>query len=106
MKQIVAVIKPFVVEKVVQALVDEDIVEIIVREAKGFGRQKNYLEEYGQSEYSLAFLPKVEILVWVTDEKAEPIIEKIVQASRTGRIGDGKILVIPLADSNVEPIEF
>ena len=61
MKQIVAVVKPFVVERVIQALADAPVVEINVREAKGFGRQKNYLEEYGQSEYSLAFLPKVEV---------------------------------------------
>ena len=95
MKQIVAVVKPFVVEKVVQALEDAEFEELIVREAQGYGKQKNYLEEYGQSEYALAFLPKVEILVWVQDEQLEPTIDIIVRAARTGRIGDGKILVLP-----------
>ena len=97
MKQIVAVVK---------ALEGEDAMEINIREVKGFGRQKNYLEEYGQSEYALAFLPKVEILVWVSDENADRIVDKLIQSSRTGRIGDGKILVLPVIGTADEFIEF
>ena len=73
--------------------------EIIVREAKGFGRQKNYLQQYGESEYSLAFLPKVELLIWVDDDLADQVVQKIVSVARTGRIGDGKILVLPTFDA-------
>ena len=94
-KQILAVVKPVMVEKVVSALADTPIEDLVLLEAKGFGRQKNYLQQYGESEYSLAFLPKVEILVWVLDEYVEEAVRKITTASRTGRIGDGKILVLP-----------
>lgn len=95
MKQIIAVVKPFVVQKVISALAGEPLSELVVREVKGFGRQKSYLQEYDETEYSLAFLPKVEILVWVESEHVDSVVDKIVLASRTGRIGDGKILVIP-----------
>jgi len=64
---------------------------------KGFGRQKSYLDQYGDSEYSLAFLPKVEITVWVDDARAEEIIRKLVEIARTGRIGDGKIFTLSVA---------
>ncbi len=104
MKQIIAVVKPIVVEKVVAALAGEPIAELVIREVKGFGRQKSYLQEYDETEYSLAFLPKVEILVWVEPQHVDSTIEKIVQASRTGRIGDGKILVIPDVISAGSPV--
>lgn len=65
-------------------------------EVKGFGRQKSYLDEYGESEFSQTFLPKVEITLWIDDTRAEEIIRKIVAVARTGRIGDGKILVLPI----------
>ena len=106
MKQIIAIVKPFVVEKVVAALAGEPIAELIVREAKGFGRQKSYLREYDDTEYSLAFLPKVELIVWVEEPHVDSTIEKIVQASRTGRIGDGKVLVVPDIVSAEQVIEF
>ena len=64
-----------------------------VREVKGFGRQKSYLDQYSETEFDRAFLPKVEIAFWVDDGAAEEIIEKIVAVARTGRIGDGKIFV-------------
>ncbi len=67
------------------------------REVKGFGRQKSYLDEYGDSEYSLAFLPKVEILLWVDEAWVNEVVRKIVAAARTGRMGDGKIMVLPSA---------
>jgi len=63
---------------------------------KGFGRQKSRLDQYADSEYSLAFLPKIEIVLWLDDSRAEEIIRKIVEIARTGRIGDGKILVLPV----------
>lgn len=97
MKQVVAVIKPFLAEKVILSLQDEAIEEIVVREVKGFGRQKNYLEQYGDTEYSLAFVPKVELTLWIQDQDVDRIVEKIVSVSRTGRLGDGKIFVLPVA---------
>jgi nitrogen regulatory protein PII len=68
---------------------------VSVREVKGYGRQKNYLDQYAGSEYSLAFLPKVQITVWADDARVEEIVRKIVEVARTGRMGDGKIMVLP-----------
>lgn len=95
MKQVVAVVKPYLAEKVLVALNRAPIEALKVSEVKGFGRQKSYLDEYGDSEYSQAFLPKVEITLWVDDSRTEEIVQKIVAVARTGRIGDGKILVLP-----------
>ena len=94
MKQIVAIVKPFLAEKVVASIADNQVEEISIREVKGYGRQKNYLDQYGENEYSLAFVPKVEISIWVQDEQVDSIIQQIVSVSRTGRLGDGKIIVI------------
>ncbi|MGY8747211.1 MAG: P-II family nitrogen regulator [Pirellulales bacterium] len=102
MKQIVAIVKPFLAEKVVASIADNQVEEISIREVKGYGRQKNYLDQYGENEYSLAFVPKVEISIWVQDEQVDSIIQQIVSVSRTGRLGDGKIIVIPV----VEPISL
>ncbi len=98
MKQIVAIIKPYLAEKLIRAIADQPIEDISIREVKGYGRQKNYLERYGENEYSLAFVPKVEISVWVHDQHVEVIVDQIVSVSRTGRLGDGKILVLPTVD--------
>ena len=95
MKQIVAVVKPFLAEKVLEALKRAPLEAVSVREVKGFGRQKNYLDQYQGSEYSLAFLPKVEINLWVEETRVEEILRKIVEAARTGRMGDGKIFILP-----------
>lgn len=95
MKQIVAVVKPFLAEKVLEALKRAPLEAVSVREVKGFGRQKNYLDQYQGSEYSLAFLPKVEITLWVEETRVEEILRKIVEVARTGRMGDGKIFVMP-----------
>ena len=97
MKQIVAIIKPFVAEKVLEGLKRAPLEAVSVREVKGYGRQKNYLDQYQGSEYSLAFLPKVEITLWVDDARVEEIVRKIVELARTGRMGDGKIFVLPAA---------
>jgi nitrogen regulatory protein P-II 1 len=77
---------------------------VSVREVKGYGRQKSYLDQYGDSEYSLAFLPKVELILWVEDSRAEEILRKIVEVARTGRMGDGKIFMLPA--TQVKAIEF
>ena len=95
MKQIVAIVKPYLAEKVLEALKRAPLEACSVREVKGYGRQKSYLDQYGDSEYSLAFLPKVEINLWVDDSRAEEIIRRIVEVARTGRMGDGKIFVLP-----------
>lgn len=95
MKQVVAVVKPFVAEKVLEALKRSPIEACSVREVKGYGRQKSYLDKYADTEYSLAFLPKVEINLWVDDSRVEEIVRKIVEVARTGRMGDGKIFVLP-----------
>ncbi|MFK7768299.1 MAG: P-II family nitrogen regulator [Mariniblastus sp.] len=96
MKQIVAIVKPFLAEKVIESVAGELIEELSIREVKGFGRQKNYLDQYGENEYSLAFVPKVEISIWAANENVESIIDQIVSVSRTGRLGDGKIMVLPV----------
>ena len=95
MKQVVAVVKPYLVEKVLEGLKRAPIEACSVREVKGYGRQKSYLDQYAGSEYSLAFLPKVEINLWVDDARVEEIVRKIVEIARTGRMGDGKIFVLP-----------
>jgi len=104
-KQIVAVVKPYLAEKVLEALRLAPLEAFSVREVKGFGRQKSYLDEYKESEYSQAFLPKVEIALWVDDLRVQEIIQKIVAVARTGRMGDGKIFVLPVA-TDQPVIEF
>ena len=94
-KQVVAVIKPFLAEKVLDSLKRAPLEACSIREVKGYGRQKSYLDQYADSEYSLAFLPKVEITLWVEDGRVEEIVRKIVEVARTGRMGDGKIFILP-----------
>jgi nitrogen regulatory protein PII len=95
-KQIVAIVKPYLAEKVLEGLKRAPLEALNVREVKGYGRQKSYLSEYGNSEYSLAFLPKIEITLWVDDSRVDEIVRKIVDVARTGRMGDGKIFVLPV----------
>jgi nitrogen regulatory protein P-II 1 len=97
MKQVVAIIKPYLAEKVLESLKRAPLEAVSVREVKGYGRQKSYLDQYAGSEYSLAFLPKVEINLWVDDARVEEVVRKIVEVARTGRMGDGKIFVLPTA---------
>ncbi len=97
MKQIIAVVKPYLVEKVLDALKRAPLEACAVTEVKGYGRQKSYLDQYDGSEYSLAFLPKVEISLWVDELRVEEVIRIIVEVARTGRMGDGKIFVMPAA---------
>ena len=93
MKQITAVVKPFKLEEVREALADCGVTGLTVTEVKGFGRQKGHTELYRGAEYVVDFLPKVKIEVVVTENQVEPAIEAIVKAARTGKIGDGKIFV-------------
>jgi nitrogen regulatory protein PII len=95
MKEVIAIVKPFLAERVLESLKLAPLEACTVREVKGFGRQKSYLDAYGDSEYSLAFLPKVEIQMWVEDARVEEVVERITSAARTGRMGDGKIFVLP-----------
>jgi nitrogen regulatory protein P-II 1 len=97
MKQIIAVVKPFLAEKVVEALRRAPLEALTVREVRGYNRQKGYLDQYGQTDYALAFLPKVEIEAWVEDSRAAEVVERIEQIARTGRMGDGKVFVLPVA---------
>lgn len=93
-KQIIAIVKPFLVEQILDGLRRAPLEAVEVREVKGFGKQKSYLDQYTDSEYSQAFLPKVEIVLWVDESRAEEVIRKVVDIARTGRMGDGKILVL------------
>ena len=95
-KQIVAIVKPYLAEKILESLKRAPVEALTVREVKGYGRQKSYLDEYSDTEYSLAFLPKVEIELWADDSRVEEIVRKIVEIGRTGRMGDGKIFVLPV----------
>ncbi len=96
MKKIEAIIKPFKLDEVKEALQDVGLQGITVTEAKGFGRQKGHTELYRGAEYVVDFLPKVKIEVVCSDELAEKAIEAIRNAAQTGRIGDGKIFVYPV----------
>ena len=96
MKQLTIVVKPFRAEAVLRAIAELDVASCAVREAKGYSRQKGYLDRYAGSEYSAAFLPKVEISVCVSDERLAEVADHIVRAARTGRMGDGKVFVVPV----------
>jgi nitrogen regulatory protein P-II 1 len=93
MKRITAIIKPFKLDEVREAMAVVGISGLTVTEVKGFGRQKGHTELYRGAEYAVDFLPKVKIEVIVTDEAAQRTIDAIVSAARTGKIGDGKIFV-------------
>lgn len=99
MKLITAIIKPFKLDDVREALSEIGVQGITVTEVKGFGRQKGHTELYRGAEYVVDFLPKVKIELVLDDGLAERAIEAIMQAARTGRIGDGKIFVSPIEES-------
>ena len=96
MKQVVAIVKPYLAEKVVDAMKRGPVEAFTVREVKGYGRQKDHLEQYAETEYALAFLPKVEISIWVDDARVGEIVDRVTEICRTGRLGDGKIFVMPV----------
>src|SRR3546814_12328416 len=99
MKKIKAIIKPFKLDEVKEALHEVGVSGITVTEAKGFGRQKGHTELYRGAEYVVDFLPKVKLEVVVDDNLAERVVEAIASAAQTGRIGDGKIFVVPVERS-------
>jgi nitrogen regulatory protein P-II 1 len=99
MKKIEAIIKPFKLDEVKEALQEVGLQGITVLEAKGFGRQKGHTELYRGAEYVVDFLPKVKIELVVDDNMAERAVDAILQAAHTGRIGDGKIFIIPVEEA-------
>ena len=94
MKQLTVLVRPITAEAVLKVIGELDVNICLVREAKGFSRQKGYLKRCRGSEYSMAFLPKVEISVWVADSRVQEVEERSHEVARTGRIGDGKIFVV------------
>jgi nitrogen regulatory protein P-II 1 len=98
MKMVEAIVKPFKLDEVKEALTKAGVQGMTVEEVKGFGRQKGHTELYRGAEYSVDFLPKVKIQILVPDEKASQVVEAIVQGARTGKIGDGKIFVAPVEE--------
>ena len=98
MKKVEAIIKPFKLDEVKEALSAIGVQGITVSEVKGFGRQKGHTELYRGAEYVVDFLPKVKIEMLLEDDKAAQIVEVLKDAARTGRIGDGKIFVVPIDD--------
>jgi len=98
MKMVEAIIKPFKLDEVKEALTKAGVEGMTVSEVKGFGRQKGHTELYRGAEYSVDFLPKVKIQVLIADEKARQVVEAITTAARTGKIGDGKIFVTPVEE--------
>ena len=99
MKLIISIIKPFKLEEVKDALSAIGIEGMTVTEVKGFGRQKGHTEIYRGSEYTVDFLPKVKIEIVVTDELVTKAIDAIVKAAKTGKIGDGKVFVLPIEEA-------
>ncbi|SHF28418.1 nitrogen regulatory protein P-II family [Modicisalibacter ilicicola DSM 19980] len=98
MKLITAIVKPFKLDDVREALAENGVQGITVTEVKGFGRQKGHTELYRGAEYVVDFLPKVKIEIAVDDARVESVLEAVVQAAGSGRIGDGKLFVTPLED--------
>jgi nitrogen regulatory protein P-II 1 len=96
MKLITAVIKPFKLDEVREALSEIGVTGLTVTEVKGFGRQKGHTEMYRGAEYVVDFLPKIKIELVVTSDDLERVIDTIINAARTGKIGDGKIFVTPI----------
>lgn len=98
MKLIIAIIKPFKLEEVKEALSEIGVEGMTVTEVKGFGRQKGHTEIYRGSEYTVDFLPKVKIEIGVSDDIVAKAVETITKAAKTGKIGDGKIFIVPIDD--------
>ena len=95
-KQVTAIIKPFKLDEVREALAEVGVSGLTVTEVKGFGRQKGHTELYRGAEYVVDFLPKIRVEVVLADEMVEQAIEAVIKAARTGKIGDGKIFVSPV----------
>ena len=96
MKKVTAMIKPFKLDDVREALSDIGIQGMTVTEVKGFGRQKGHTEVYRGAEYAVDFLPKIQIDIVLSDDQIKRVIEVIIETARTGKVGDGKIFVTPV----------
>ncbi|ASP16336.1 P-II family nitrogen regulator [Neisseria sp. 23W00296] len=99
MKKIEAIIKPFKLDDVREALTDIGITGMTVTEVKGFGRQKGHTEVYRGAEYAVDFLPKVKIELVLRDEQVDQVVDVIIETARSGKIGDGKIFIIPVEEA-------
>jgi len=99
MKKVEAIIKPFKLDEVKEALHKLGVQGLTVTEVKGFGRQKGHTELYRGAEYVVDFLPKIKLEVVVTDEVVDKVVNAIVEAAGTGRIGDGKIFILPMEEA-------
>ncbi len=99
MKLVRGIIKPHMLDNVKKALMDMGIVGMTVSEVKGYGRQKGHSELYRGAEYKIDFVPKVQIDIVVADDQVEIVVEQIVSSAKTGRIGDGKVFVLPVEES-------
>jgi nitrogen regulatory protein P-II 1 len=95
MKQIIAIVKPYLAERVLEGLRRAPLEALWVHEVKGMGKQKSYLDQYSGDDGAMVFLPKVELSMMVEDARAEEVLERLVEIARTGRMGDGKIFVLP-----------
>ena len=99
MKKIEAIIRPFKLEEVKEALVEEGIRGLTISEVRGYGRQKGHTETYRGSEYRIEFVPKIKIEVVVEDSKVEKIIDAILKTAKSGQVGDGKIFIYNVEDA-------
>ena len=99
MKKIEAIVKPFKMEDVKEALSEVGVEGMTVSEVKGFGRQKGHTEIYRGSEYTVDFLPKVKFEIVISDDRVQRAVDAIVQAAKTGKIGDGKVFVMPIEEA-------
>ncbi len=98
MKKIEAIIKPFKLDDVKEALKDIGIQGLTVTEVKGFGRQKGHTELYRGAEYVIDFLPKIKLEIIVSDDMVTKVVDAIIESARTGKIGDGKIFILPMEE--------
>lgn len=99
MKKVEAIVKPFKLEEVKDALSEVGVTGMTVTEVKGFGRQKGHTEIYRGSEYTVDFLPKLKIEIVVEDSESDSVVEAIIKAAKTGKIGDGKVFVSPIEEA-------
>lgn len=99
MKKIEAIIRPFKLEDVKEALIEQGVRGLTISEVRGYGRQKGHTETYRGSEYRIEFVPKIKIEVVVEDTKAEKIVDAILKTAKTGQIGDGKIFIYNVDDA-------
>lgn len=98
MKIVIAVVRPYAAESILENLRFAPLEALQVAEVKGFGRQKSYLDQYSATEFSLAFLPKIELTLFVDDMRVEEVVQVIVNTTRSGRMGDGKVIILNADD--------